>query len=115
MKERRGFALCLDGENLELLEEFCGEFGLPNLSGLLERGRRGRLDPWINPLTPPSWTTFQTGTWFTRHGVLGFVQHDPDVHRDVLVRASQIRGESFLAAADRQGVPVISTARPTPW
>ncbi len=107
MIERRGFALCLDGENLELLEGFAGRFAMPHVARMLARGRRGALDPWINPLTPPSWTTFLTGTWFPRHGVLGFVQYDPRTGRDVLVRSHSIRGETMPAAADRQGARVL--------
>jgi predicted AlkP superfamily phosphohydrolase/phosphomutase len=109
---RRGFILGLDGENLELLRMFVARYGLPAIAAMLERGRTGALDPWINPLTPPAWSTMLTGTWFPRHGVAGFVLHDPATRKEKLARYSDIRDETMLTAADRQGAAVISINMP---
>lgn len=109
---RRGFILGLDGENLELLRAFVARYDMPNLGSMLENGRTGQLDPWINPLTPPAWSTMLTGTWFPRHGVAGFVLHDPATRKEKLARYTDIRDETMLTAADRQGAAVISLNMP---
>jgi len=109
---RHGFILGLDGENLELLQEFVRRYDMPVIAGMLERGRRGVLDPWINPLTPPAWSTMLTGTWFPRHGVAGFILHDPATRREKLARYADIRDETMLTAADRQGAAVVSLNMP---
>jgi predicted AlkP superfamily phosphohydrolase/phosphomutase len=110
--ERRAFVLCLDGENLELLDRFSREFGLAHLRRMLDEGRSGPLDPGLLPVTPPAWSSFLTGVGFPRHGVLGFLRHDPRSHRDSVVTFSDIRRETFLAAADRQGARVASVNLP---
>ncbi len=109
---RRGFILGLDGENLELLREFVSRYDMPAIASMLECGRSGPLDPWINPLTPPAWSTMLTGTWFPRHGVAGFVLHDPATRREKLARYADIQDETMLTAADRQGAAVISLNMP---
>ena len=112
---RRGFILGLDGENLELLTEFVRRYDMPAVAGMLERGRGGLLDPWINPLTPPAWSTMLTGTWFPRHGVAGFVLHDPATRKEKLARYADIRDETMLTAADRQGAAVVSINITISW
>jgi predicted AlkP superfamily phosphohydrolase/phosphomutase len=109
---RRGFILGLDGENLELLTHFAEIYEMPTIRGLLARGRKGALDPWINPLTPPAWSTMLTGTWFPRHGVAGFVLHDPATRKEKLARIADLKDETLLTAADRQGAGVISINMP---
>lgn len=112
---RPAFVLALDGENLELLERFVAAFDMPVLGGMLARGRRGLLDPWINPLTPPSWTSFLTGNWFPRHGIHGFVLHDPGTRRDSLARLADVRCETLLEALDRQGARTLVLNMPMTW
>lgn len=107
MTERRGYILCLDGENLETLEGFIRRFNLSNLGRMLESGLGGALDPGLIPVTPPAWASFLTGTWFPRHGVTGFFRHDGRTHADRLVSSLDVVGETILTVADRQAARVI--------
>ncbi len=67
-----------DAADWRLIDPLLKLGAMPNLRGLIERGVRGditSLDPKLSPLL---WTSIATGKTADKHGILNFVEPDPD-------------------------------------
>lgn len=66
---------------------------MPTLSNLVAGGASGNLTTLDPPLSPMLWTSIATGMTADRHGILGFVQPNPDQQslRPVLGSARRVK------------------------
>ena len=62
----------LDGMSLSLTSHLIDLGIMPNLKALFKRGTYGKLRSVIPPITPAAWTSFQTGKYPNKHGVVNF-------------------------------------------
>ncbi len=67
----------LDGADWQLLDDYMAHGIMPNLAGLVRGGRSGVLETDPPPLSPLVWTTMMTGRSPLDHGILDFVQFNP--------------------------------------
>jgi predicted AlkP superfamily phosphohydrolase/phosphomutase len=51
---------------------------MPTLAGLVDRGVRGNIATLDPPFSPMLWTSIATGHTADRHGILNFIQPDPE-------------------------------------
>lgn len=72
LASRKIFVLGLDGGTLNLVEPWIKEGRLPNFAKLFKNGSYGILKSTMQPLSPPAWASFQTGTNPGKHGVFDF-------------------------------------------
>jgi tetratricopeptide (TPR) repeat protein len=70
--------LGLDAGDWGLLDQYMARGVMPNLARLAAEGVSGRLKTIEPPLSPLIWTTMMTGVSPLDHGILDFVQFDPD-------------------------------------
>ena len=63
----------IDGATWDVIEPMIANGDLPNLAKLRERGAWGRLITVGPQVSPVVWTTFATGHFGRRHGILDFV------------------------------------------
>ncbi|MCS7040824.1 MAG: alkaline phosphatase family protein, partial [Caldilineales bacterium] len=68
----------LDGASWNVLRPLIEGGQLPHLAALAARGASGAMHSTYPPLTPPAWTSFQTGVTPPRHGVWAFTELTDD-------------------------------------
>lgn len=68
--------ISLDGASWNVLRPLMEGGHLPHLTALANRGASGVMQSTYPPLTPPAWTSFQTGVTPPRHGVWAFTELD---------------------------------------
>ncbi len=81
----------LDGADWQRVRALASAGHLPHLRALLERGASGSLVSEEPMLSPILWTTLATGRGPLSHGVLDFVEEDPQTGEPVPVSARQRR------------------------
>jgi predicted AlkP superfamily phosphohydrolase/phosphomutase len=101
---RRVLIIGLDGGTFDILKPQVQAGVMPTLGRLLDSGRHGILRSTLPPITGPAWRTFATGCNPGRHGVIDFVELDPQTHR---VRVKDVSGSApvptFWDELGRQG------------
>src|SRR5262245_33657456 len=90
----------LDGATFSILGPLMADGIMPFLKEFTDRGVHAVLHSTLHPLTPPAWTSLQTGRNPGNHGVFDFVrverqEFDPSM-LDVITRRG---GDSDLAVA----------------
>ncbi len=75
---RRVVVVGLDGADWELLEPFARRGIMPNLARLMDQGTWGALESLTPLLSPLIWTTMATGVSPEEHGILDFLEVDPE-------------------------------------
>lgn len=101
--------LGLDGVPLSLLQYLTESNIMPNLKAILQKGAYGNLRSVMPPVTPAAWTSFQTGTYPYRHGVIDFVTFTPWTCEFSFSNSTHISGQtiwSLLNAADIKQIVV---------
>ncbi|MGH9380069.1 MAG: alkaline phosphatase family protein [Thermoanaerobaculia bacterium] len=83
--ERRVFVLGLDGFDWDYVLPLVEAGRMPNLSRLLAAGTWGTMEPPRPTLSPLIWTSMATGVTPDVHGILDFVEVDPESGREVPV------------------------------
>jgi len=83
----------IDGGEWDVIEPLIEDGHLPNLSGLIESGVCGDLESITPPVSPPAWTSIQTGTNPGKHGIFDFTTFDAEYKR------------RSINASDRQAAP----------
>ena len=76
MTDRRLIVLGLDGLEPALFAPLLRAGLMPNLAGLLRRGRHGPLTPILADCAPACWASLVTGRWPDTHGVLAAREAD---------------------------------------
>jgi predicted AlkP superfamily phosphohydrolase/phosphomutase len=95
--------LGIDGGEWDVLDPLIEAGRLPNLARLVDDGVSGRLASVTPPVSPPAWTTIQTGVNPGKHGIYDFVAFDPDHSRRVL-DATDRRSPPFWRLLNDRGV-----------
>src|SRR5712692_1045279 len=67
----------LDGADWQLLDDYMARGAMPNLAALVREGTSGILETIHPPRSPLVWTTMMTGVGPLDHGILDFIQFDP--------------------------------------
>lgn len=75
---RKVFVLGLDGLDWDFVQPLVAAGRMPNLKRLMDRGAWGRMETITPILSPLIWTTIATGVGPDKHGVLDFVEEDPE-------------------------------------
>ena len=94
-----------DGADWEILDPLLAAGELPNLSKLIERGRRGVSRSCLPSHSWAAWPTFLTGVDPAGHGVFDILEHRPGATRRLPVSSRSIQAETWpqrLTDADRR-------------
>lgn len=67
-----------DAADWKLIDQLLSQGLMPAVRGLLERGSRGDLNSLDPKLSPLLWTSIATGKTADAHGILHFVEADPE-------------------------------------
>ena len=80
MKKTKNKVLLLgwDAADWKLIDKFMAEGKMPSLKKFLSEGVRGNIATLDPPLSPMLWTSIATGKRAYDHGILGFVEPDPN-------------------------------------
>jgi predicted AlkP superfamily phosphohydrolase/phosphomutase len=100
--------LGLDGMPLKLLA-FLMERGIaPNLKALFQRGTHGKLRSVIPPITPAAWTSFQTGKYPNKHGIVDFFVEKPWSYEYEFTNSTRITSKTlWKILSDAKKKPII--------
>jgi predicted AlkP superfamily phosphohydrolase/phosphomutase len=103
----RLFVLGLDGVPHSFLREEFLRGNLPTLASLAGRGWFTPLSSVVPCVSSVAWATYMTGSNPGRHGIFGFVDHQPGSY-DVFVPTSQnLRGKTLWEIVGEAGRKVI--------
>lgn len=107
-RTQKVLVLGLDGMPLYLLH-FLMEQGItPNLKALFERGSHGKLKSVIPPITPAAWTSFQTGKYPNKHGIVDFFVEKPWTYEYEFTNSTRIAGKTlWKILSDAKKKPII--------
>jgi predicted AlkP superfamily phosphohydrolase/phosphomutase len=67
-----------DAADWKLIDKFMADGKMPALKKFLSEGVRGNIATLDPPLSPMLWTSIATGKRAYDHGILGFVEPDPN-------------------------------------
>ena len=67
-----------DSADWQVINPLIERGAMPNLSGLMNRGVMGNLASMEPMVSPMLWNSIATGKRADKHGILGFVEPDPD-------------------------------------
>lgn len=81
----RALVLGLDGLDWDFVLPLVDAGAMPNLEHLMEVGTWGRMQTLVPTLSPLLWTSMATGVSADRHGILDFVEKDPETGQTVPV------------------------------
>jgi len=84
-KPSKVLIVSLDGATWDVLQPLIDSGDMPNLASLQREGLTARLKSTYPPLTPPAWTTFQTGVEPPQHGIFAFTEVSKDDWRSLRV------------------------------
>lgn len=87
--------LGLDGADWRVLQPEIDAGRLPVLAKLQAEGSYGRLDSTIRPESSVAWSTFATGVNPGKHGVFGFVRHQPNSYKFSLANSHSLSTRCF--------------------
>ena len=102
------FFVGLDGADWQLLDDYMTRGVMPNLARLVREGTSGVLETIRPPLSPLVWTTMMTGVSPLDHGVLDFVQFDPQTGAKEPITSSVRRAPAIWNMASDRGRRVAS-------
>jgi len=93
----------LDGADWQLLDDYMARGAMPNLARLVHEGASGVLETIRPPLSPLVWTTMMTGVSPLDHGILDFVQFDPQTGAKEPITSSVRRAPAIWNMATAGG------------
>lgn len=83
----------IDGGEWDVIDPLIEDGALPNLSSLIDSGVRGELESISPPVSPPAWTSIQTGSNPGKHGIYDFSTFDEKY------------GRRSINSSDREATP----------
>lgn len=105
--KRRVVVVGLDGGDWELLEPLVRRGMMPNLARLMASGTYGSLQSIVPLLSPLIWTTIATGISPDEHGVLDFLEVDPQSGERIPVTSRQRRVPALWNIASAVGLSTV--------
>lgn len=97
------FVLGLDGFDWDFVQPLVAAGRMPNLKRLMDHGTWGRMETIVPILSPLIWTTIATGVGPDEHGVLDFVERDPESDRMVPITGRSRRVPAVWNVASALG------------
>lgn len=67
-----------DAADWKIIDKLMAQGQMPTLKKFVEEGTRGNIVTLDPPLSPMLWTSIATGKTADKHGILGFVEPDPN-------------------------------------
>ena len=102
-----------DGGTWNILLPLIEKGKMPTLKRLMDEGKWGTLLSTDPPLTPPAWTTFQTGVSPKEHGILDFVLYNPESYYEpIFFNSTLIRHKTLWEILNENQISVISIGLP---
>jgi tetratricopeptide (TPR) repeat protein len=95
-----------DGADWSLIDPLLAQGRLPNLAGLIARGRAARLARYEPIASPLIWTTLATMLTPLEHGVTDFVEYDEETHLVRPVSGLSRNGPALWNVASSRGLRV---------
>lgn len=102
------FILSIDGTPFTLLKELMERGLMPNLARLAGQSDFRQMDSVQPPISSSAWASFLTGKSPAEHGIMGFVERNPQTMEWLLPRGDAIRGETILQKLSRANKRVFS-------
>lgn len=99
--------LGLDGVGLDLARELAGRGVMPNLGGLMQKGRTWATESPLPEVSPVCWTTMFSGAGPGRHGVFGFGEHQPGTYQVRPVDSSAVQAPRLWDLLSQAGRPSV--------
>jgi len=96
----------LDGATFDLLDPWCSEGYLPNISKLILSGVSGSLQSTVPPLTSPAWVSFATGKSPEKLGIFDLVYKERNSYNVKPVNSTLFRGETIWELMSNEGFRV---------
>jgi predicted AlkP superfamily phosphohydrolase/phosphomutase len=107
-RNRKLLVLGLDGMPLDLLLFLMESGKAPNLKALFQRGTYGKLRSVIPPITPAAWTSFQTGKYPDKHGVVDFFVEKPWTYQYEFTNSTKIKSKTlWKILSDAKRKPIV--------
>jgi len=107
-RKRKLLVLGLDGMPLDLLLFLIESGQAPNLKALFQRGTYGKLRSVIPPITPAAWTSFQTGKYPDKHGVVDFFVEKPWSYQYEFTNSTKIMSRTlWKILSDAKKKPIV--------
>jgi tetratricopeptide (TPR) repeat protein len=103
---RRVLVVGWDGADWSLIEPLARAGSMPNLAGLMAAGTWGELESLRPLLSPLIWTTMATGVGPEEHGILDFVEVDPESGAKVPITGRGRRVPALWNLATAAGLDV---------
>ncbi|MFZ5788545.1 MAG: alkaline phosphatase family protein [Acidobacteriota bacterium] len=103
---RRVLVVGWDGADWEVLEPLAARGVMPNLARLMAQGAWGELRSFTPLLSPLIWTTMATGLGPEEHGILDFVEVDPESGQRVPITGRQRKVPALWNMASAVGLDV---------
>ena len=93
----------IDGGEWDVIEPMIENGKLPNIARLKESGVSGELESTTPPVSPPAWTSIQTGMNPGKHGIFDFSDFDEEYNRRS-VNSADRRAYPFWEIMNDSGV-----------
>jgi len=92
-----------DGATWDLLDKLMAEGAMPNLSALVARSARSRMDSVVPPVTGPAWVSMATGVNPGRHSCYDFNKPNPQTGELVPIQSFDIAEKTFYEVLEERG------------
>jgi len=103
MKKSRIFILALDGTPFTLLQQFMQDGVMPNLKKLVAESTFKQMDSVLPAVSSSAWASFMTGKTPAQHGILGFVDRNPNNMDWYIPNASHLRTKTLWQSMSEMG------------
>lgn len=101
---KRVLLLGWDGADWNIIHSLLDAGQMPYLHSLINNGVMGNLATLRPTLSPMLWTTIATGKRADKHGILGFVEPQPDGSGTRLVSSTSVHCQPMWNILERQGL-----------
>ncbi|MFC6614901.1 alkaline phosphatase family protein [Halopenitus salinus] len=92
----------LDGGEWSVIDPMIDRGDLPNIAQLKQEGVSGPLESVTPPVSPPAWSSIQTGTNPGKHGIFDFSTFDEEYNRRS-INSSDRRATPFWTVMNDEG------------
>jgi predicted AlkP superfamily phosphohydrolase/phosphomutase len=110
--KKRVFIIGLDGASWTGLNPLLEKGLMPHLKSMINKGTSGILESVIPPATAPAWSSFQTGKYPSKHGVVDFFMYKPWSYETEFTTSAHIKGHTLWKLLSDAGKKVIAVNVP---
>jgi len=104
---RKIFIVSLDGATFSVLNPLVKQGVMPNLGDLMSRSAVAELESVIPPVTAPAWSSFMTGKYPHKHGILDFSRFNPESYNWTINNAENIQSKTLWQILSEKGKRVV--------